>query len=155
MGHHGGTMESLQEIPNKEHFKMNEICGLLGVKPYVLRFWEAEFPEISPIESPDGKKLYTRKDIESISLIKKLLFEDKLNIEKAKMELKIILSSREMLEEENSENQEEPQAIQLVEKTSTEMIEDDLSWEKIGLAKEKLNEIVSMTQTLKEQHHWS
>ena len=59
------------EIPNKSSFKINEVCALTGVKSYVLRFWESEFPEISPLMSSSGLKLYEHKDIEAILLIKK------------------------------------------------------------------------------------
>jgi DNA-binding transcriptional MerR regulator len=75
-------------IPNKSHFKLNEVCGLTGVKPYVLRFWESEFEEISPVTSASGQRLYEHKDIENVLFIKKFLFIDKKNIEEAKLELK-------------------------------------------------------------------
>lgn len=75
------------EIPNKSMFKLNEVCGLTGVKPYVLRFWESEFTEINPILSSSGQKMYEPKDIEAIATLKQLLFAEKMNIEQAKAEL--------------------------------------------------------------------
>lgn len=87
------------EIPNKSTFKINEVCALTGIKSYVLRFWETEFEEIAPIPSSSGQKLYELKDIEAILLIKKLLFDDKLNIEKAKAEVKKLLPDRKLLDE--------------------------------------------------------
>lgn len=74
-------------IPSKSLFKQDEVCHLTGVKPYVLRFWESEFDEISPIQNSSGKKLYEQSDIKAIQVIKYLLFEDKLTVEKAKYEL--------------------------------------------------------------------
>ena len=68
-------------------FKLNEVCGLTGVEPYVLRYWESEFNQISPITSSSGQKLFEHNDIEAISKIKKLLFEDKLSIEEAREKL--------------------------------------------------------------------
>ena len=88
------------EIPNKSSFKINEVCALTGVKSYVLRFWESEFSEIAPITSSSGQKLYEHRDIESILLIKKLLFEDKMTIERAKAEMKMLMP-RESLVEQN------------------------------------------------------
>jgi len=82
-------MGEINVIPNKNHYRLNEICSLLNIKPYVLRFWESEFPEISPELKENGEKIYSRKDIEAISQIKKLLFENKYTIEKTKMELQI------------------------------------------------------------------
>lgn len=72
------------EIPNKRFFKLNEVCSLTSVKSYVLRYWEAEFPQIAPICGEDGQKMYQGRDIDCILKIKKYLFEDKLSIERAK-----------------------------------------------------------------------
>jgi DNA-binding transcriptional MerR regulator len=74
-------------IPNKSNFKFQELTPITGVKPYVIRFWETEFPEISPVTSDSGQKLYARKDIEAILKVKKLLFEDKLSIPEAKAKM--------------------------------------------------------------------
>ncbi len=74
-------------IPNKSNFKFQELTPITGVKPYVIRFWETEFPEIAPIASEGGQKLYSRSDVEIILRIKKLLFEDKLSIPEAKMKM--------------------------------------------------------------------
>lgn len=74
-------------IPNKSNFKFQELTPITGVKPYVIRFWETEFPEISPVLGDSGHKLYARKDVETILRIKKLLFEEKLSIPEAKIQL--------------------------------------------------------------------
>lgn len=75
-------------IPNKSNFKFQELTPLTGVKPYVIRFWETEFEEISPVTSDSGQRLYARKDVEAILKIKKLLFEEKLTIQEAKIAIK-------------------------------------------------------------------
>jgi len=67
-------------IPNKSVFKFEELTPITGVKPYVLRYWETEFPEIAPLTSDSGQKIYSRKDLEVIFKIKKLLFDEKMNI---------------------------------------------------------------------------
>lgn len=74
-------------IPNKSNFKFQELTPITGVKPYVIRFWETEFPEISPVLGDSGQKVYARKDVETILRIKKLLFEEKLTIPEAKIQL--------------------------------------------------------------------
>ena len=74
-------------IPNKSSFKFQELPSITGVKPYVIRFWESEFEEISPVDSDSGQKIYSRKDVETILRIKKLLFEDKLTVREAKTKL--------------------------------------------------------------------
>ncbi len=75
-------------IPQKSIFSLEELCELTEVRPYVMRFWEAEFPEITPLQSSTGKKLYEYKDVELVMYIKKVLFEDKLTIERAKLLVK-------------------------------------------------------------------
>lgn len=78
------TTSPLPPIPKKSHFKLDEVCALTGVKPYVLRFWESEFEEISPLVSSTGQKVYEHKDITAIFKVKKLLFEKKWTLEQAK-----------------------------------------------------------------------
>jgi DNA-binding transcriptional MerR regulator len=75
------------ETPSKTVYKFHEITSITGVKPYVLRFWETEFSQINPTLSTSGEKLYSVEDLECIQKIKKLLFEDKLSIPEAKLEL--------------------------------------------------------------------
>ena len=77
-------------IPNKSNFKFQELTPITGVKPYVIRFWETEFPEISPVMSDSGQKLYARSDVEASLRIKQLLFDEKLSIPEAKVHLKSI-----------------------------------------------------------------
>jgi len=74
-------------IPNKSNFKFQELPSITGVKPYVIRFWETEFEEIAPVDSDSGQKIYSRKDIEIILKIKKLLFDEKLSVREAKARL--------------------------------------------------------------------
>lgn len=87
-------------IPNKSSFKFQELTPITGVKPYVIRFWETEFPEIDPISSEGGQKIYSRSDVENILKIKKLLFEDKLSIQEAKQRMSV--GEVEVVEEESS-----------------------------------------------------
>ena len=72
------------QAPKKNGYKFNEITSLTGVKPYVLRFWESEFPQINPELNETGQKVYNGKDLLAVKAIKKLLFEDKLAIPEAK-----------------------------------------------------------------------
>ena len=61
------------ELPQKSVFKSDEVCEIVGIKPYILRFWESEFTEISSITS-SLEKLFEQKDIILVSIIKELLF---------------------------------------------------------------------------------
>src|ERR1700722_12772576 len=75
------------EIPDKLYFKIGEVSDLLGVEPYVLRYWETEFTALSPKKSGTGHRLYRRKDVELLLRIKHLLYEKKFTIEGARQTL--------------------------------------------------------------------
>ena len=63
------------EIPNKLFFKISEVCKIIGIEPYVLRFWETEFPHLAPEKTKAGHRVYKRKDVEAILRIKELLYD--------------------------------------------------------------------------------
>ena len=73
-----------QEIPDKLYFRIGEVAKLAGVKQYVLRFWESEFPGLGPKKSGTGHRLYRRKDVEMVLEIKRLLYEKRFTIEGAR-----------------------------------------------------------------------
>jgi DNA-binding transcriptional MerR regulator len=75
------------EIPDKLYFKIGEVSELLGVEPYVLRYWETEFSVLSPKKSGTGHRLYRRKDVELLLRIKYLLKEKRYTIEGARQTL--------------------------------------------------------------------
>jgi len=75
------------EIPDKLYFRIGEVSRLTGVKPSVLRFWETEFPQLSPKKSGTNQRLYRRKDIETVLAIKHLLWEKRYTIEGARAAL--------------------------------------------------------------------
>ncbi len=74
-------------IPDKEEFKINEVCEITGVKPFVLRYWEQEFPELAPAKQPGGQRVYRREDVELVLRIKKLLYEEQFTVAGAKKRL--------------------------------------------------------------------
>lgn len=74
------------EIPDKIFFKIGEVSEIAGVKPYVLRYWESEF-SINPHKSGSGQRLYRKKDIERILLIKRLLYQEGFTIAGARKHL--------------------------------------------------------------------
>ena len=76
------------EIPDKNYFKIGEVCALTGVKPHTLRYWENEFPLIKPRRAGSRQRLYRRRDIETILKIKHLLHEEGLTIAGARRQLR-------------------------------------------------------------------
>lgn len=71
-------------IPNKLYFRIGEVARLTGVKPYVLRYWESEFPMLHPKKSGTNHRLFRRKDVELLLEIKTLLYEKRFTIEGAR-----------------------------------------------------------------------
>lgn len=77
------------DIPNnKRFFRIGEVSRIIGVKPYVLRYWESEFPTLRPRRADSKQRTYKREDIETLGEIKRLLYEERLTVEGAKKRLK-------------------------------------------------------------------
>ena len=76
------------EIPDKLFFRIGEVSRIADVQPSVLRFWESEFPAIKPRRTDSGQRVYRRKDVELILIIKQLLYEEKFTIKGARRHLK-------------------------------------------------------------------
>ncbi len=74
-------------IPDKLFFKISEVCEIVGVEPYVLRFWETEFPSYAPEKSKAGHRVYKRKDVENVLRIKELLYDRGFTIAGARKQL--------------------------------------------------------------------
>ena len=74
-------------IPEKLYFRIGEVSKLLGVAPYVIRYWESEFKSIRPIRAKSDQRLYRRKDVEELITIKALLYNEKFTINGARKRL--------------------------------------------------------------------
>lgn len=75
-------------LPDKLFFRIGEVGRITGVKPYVLRYWESVFPRIRPQKTRSGQRLYRRKDVETVLLVKKLLWDQRFTIEGARKRLR-------------------------------------------------------------------
>ena len=65
----------MANIPEKLFFKIGEVCELTETQPYVLRFWESEFPQLAPKKNRSGQRIYSSEDIEVVQEIKRLLYD--------------------------------------------------------------------------------
>lgn len=83
------------ELPNKLYFRIGEVAKILGVKPYVLRYWETEFSVLKPGKTPSRHRLYRRRDVETLLEIKHLLYEEGFTIAGAKKRIKDVERSEE------------------------------------------------------------
>ena len=80
-------MEELRLPSGKKYFRIKEVSALIGVEPYVLRYWESEFSAVKPAKSASGHRVYSRKDIEALHLIRHLLHVERFSIKGAKQKL--------------------------------------------------------------------
>jgi DNA-binding transcriptional MerR regulator len=77
----------VEAVDEKRLYKIGEVCKLADVQPYVLRYWETEFPSLAPNKSGGGQRLYTRGEIDIILRIKQLLYSEGFTIAGAKKKL--------------------------------------------------------------------
>ena len=163
MEHVADASETANPLPMKSLYKAEEICAAVGIKPYILRFWESEFEQISPMISSSGQKLYEPKDLDALKAIKRLLYEQKLTIPKAKMAL------AKQRAEENAASMDSAISManpapeialsneELAEHTFTgvtwpPLVLKEAEIQKLILAKAKLEGIISLTQEIQEKH---
>jgi DNA-binding transcriptional MerR regulator len=75
-------------IPEKLYFRIGEVARLCCLPAYVLRFWETEFPQLKPIKSNTGQRMYRHKDVENVLRIKNLLYNEGFTIAGARQQLR-------------------------------------------------------------------
>jgi DNA-binding transcriptional MerR regulator len=75
-------------IPDKLYFRIGEVATLCHLPAYVLRFWESEFPQLKPVKSSTGQRMYRKRDVESVLRIKQLLYEQGFTISGARQHLR-------------------------------------------------------------------
>src|SRR3990167_9578531 len=81
-------------IPDKLYFRIGEVAKMIGVEPYVLRYWETEFPEIAPVKSKARQRLYKKQDVELIYKIRELLHNQNYTIKGARRKIKDLKRSK-------------------------------------------------------------
>jgi DNA-binding transcriptional MerR regulator len=77
----------VQDLPRKDFYKLSEVCQYTDTQPYVLRFWESEFPQLTPGKSAGGQRLYRKRDIDVVCRIKELLHEEEYTLDDARRKL--------------------------------------------------------------------
>lgn len=74
-------------IPDKAYFRIGEVAKILSVEPHVIRYWESEFKSVKPVRSKSDQRLYRKKDVEALLVIKRLLYEEHFTISGARQQL--------------------------------------------------------------------
>ncbi|NPU86545.1 MAG: MerR family transcriptional regulator [Syntrophaceae bacterium] len=77
-----------ETIPDKAYFRIGEVSRILGVEPYVIRYWESVFRTVRPERTRSDQRRYRRKDVEELLIIKNLLYEERFTIAGAKTQLR-------------------------------------------------------------------
>lgn len=109
-------------IPEKIYFKIGEVCDLVDVQAHVLRYWETEFPMLSPQKNRSGQRSYRRRDVEISLRIKELLYEELYTIAGARKRLQ-----SELRENGKSKNAEAENEAAKIASTSPGLFEDELT----------------------------
>jgi len=99
-------MAAKARVQKRLYHKIGEACKALGIQPYVLRYWETEFPALTPSKSRSGQRVYSEKELEIIRRIKELLYEEGYTIAGAKKKLEGELASGSLGEPEGDEPEE-------------------------------------------------
>ena len=71
----------------KLYYSISEVCGITGLKPHVLRYWETAFPMLKPSKNQSGNRVYKQEDIELIKLISRLLYQERYTIDGARQKI--------------------------------------------------------------------
>jgi DNA-binding transcriptional MerR regulator len=80
--------QAAQPAIEKELYRIGEVSRVTNTKPFVLRYWETEFPMLQPVKSPSGHRLYRRQDVEMVLRIKRLLYDEGFTIAGARRHLR-------------------------------------------------------------------
>jgi DNA-binding transcriptional MerR regulator len=83
-----GNGHSSSLLPEKSFFRIGEVSRLTATKPFVLRYWETEFPMLQPVKSPKGHRLYRREDVKTVLEIRRLLYDEGFTIAGARRHLR-------------------------------------------------------------------
>jgi DNA-binding transcriptional MerR regulator len=108
-------MVSKARVQKRLYYKIGEACKALGIQPYVLRYWETEFPALTPSKSRSGQRVYSEKELETIRRIKELLYEEGYTIAGAKKKLEAELAAGgEAAVRDDDETPEAPEPAEAV-----------------------------------------
>jgi len=122
--------------PAEKRFKIGEVCRMAGVQPYVLRYWETEFPPLAPGKTGGGQRLYTQGEIDVILRIKELLYDEGFTIAGAKKKLEA------ELDENGALRAAEPEPVETTPKKKSRPASQSTA--ALGKIRRELEEILEM-----------
>ena len=110
-----GEIKSFISFPDKLFYKIGEVSRIVGVEPYVLRYWETEFSFLKPRKNKSGQRVYIKKDVELLLSIKKLLYQERYTIEGVRKRLGLGSAAVENRAEQDTQRKEVRQPAKVVE----------------------------------------
>lgn len=102
-------------FPDKLFYKIGEVSRIVGVEPYVLRYWETEFSFLKPRKNKSGQRVYIKKDVELLLTIKKLLYQERFTIEGVRKKLGVGIAHAEPRTEQDLQKKEIRQSARAIE----------------------------------------
>jgi len=88
MSTNGTAPQTVSDDPESNYFRIGEVSRITEVKPFVLRYWESEFPMLEPVKNPAGHRLYRQEDLDMVFKIKRLLYDEGFTTEGARRHLR-------------------------------------------------------------------
>ncbi len=101
--------------PDKLFYKIGEVSRIVGVEPYVLRYWETEFPFLRPRKNKSGQRVYVKKDVELLLTIKDLLYQERYTIEGVRKQLGFAPALSEVKPAKEVQRRDDRQPLQVIE----------------------------------------
>ncbi len=112
------AQESLKtsiSFPDKLFYKIGEVSRIVDVEPYVLRYWETEFPFLKPRKNKSGQRVYIKKDVELLITVKRLLYQERYTIEGVRKRLGLPSAGNEHKTEKDLQRKEVRQPSRAIE----------------------------------------
>jgi DNA-binding transcriptional MerR regulator len=112
------AQESLKtsiSFPDKLFYKIGEVSRIVDVEPYVLRYWETEFPFLKPRKNKSGQRVYIKKDVELLITVKRLLYQERYTIEGVRKRLGLPSAGSEPKTEKDLQRKEVRQPSRAIE----------------------------------------
>lgn len=119
------SLKPYRPFPDKLFYKIGEVSRIVGVEPYVLRYWETEFPFLKPRKNKSGQRVYIKRDVELLLNIKRLLYQERYTIEGVRKRLQcgpVHAESRPEHDLQGAEIRQSARAIEHVKKRLREIL---------------------------------
>ncbi len=109
------SLKAYLPFPDKLFYKIGEVSKIVGVEPYVLRYWETEFNFLKPRKNKSGQRVYIKKDVELLLAIKRLLYQERYTIEGVRKRLGFSSGNSDLKPEQDVQKRDSRQPVRTIE----------------------------------------